>query len=145
MKTLVLLHVLLSGITFAVLVIAGFQAVLLAIQERWLRFASNGHFIQKLPPLITMEKLLFRTIIVGFVLLSVLLVTSFYAFHDLLWHNRLLLQKTILVLVAWVIFAVLLLGRFAWGWRGRKAIYGTFFGVLLLIVIYFGSQLMLEG
>jgi ABC-type uncharacterized transport system permease subunit len=92
-----------------------------------------------------MEKLLFQTIIIGFLLLSALLISSIYFFHPLLIGNVLLWQKTALVIMAWIIFAVLLMGRFFWGWRGRKAIYGTLLGVLLLIVIYFCSKLLLEG
>ena len=56
-----------------------------------------------------------------------------------------LLQKTCLVLIAWFIFALLLFGRKQWGWRGRRAIYWTLCGVILLAVIYFGSRLLMQG
>jgi ABC-type uncharacterized transport system permease subunit len=143
--TMMLFHLILAVLTSAVLIMAGFQAVLLAVQERWLRFRPDARFVQKLPPLMVMEKLLFRTILVGFVLLTVMLASSLYVFHAELWHNVLLLPKTILALSAWVIFAVLLLGRYFLGWRGRKAIYGTLAGVLLLLIVYLGSQLLLMG
>lgn len=139
-----LFHIALSLLTFSVLCMAGAQALLLAVQERLLRGRPRGGFLHQLPPLEVMESLLFKMIIAGFVLLSVLLGTSFYFFHAVLWTNQWLIHKTMLVLLAWVIFAVLLLGRYLRGWRGRKAIYGTLWGVLLLVVVYFGSKLMLQ-
>ncbi|PHH57313.1 cytochrome C assembly family protein [Coxiella burnetii] len=140
-----LVHVLLSIVTAGVLGVAGLQAILLAIQERLLRHRPHGVLIQKLPPLVSMEKIVFKTIAVGFLLLSFLLASSIYFFHEELWGNPFLWQKAILVVSAWVIFALLLMGRHFWGWRGRKAIYGTLCGVLLLILVYFGSKLLLEG
>ena len=141
---LALFHLWLSMITLAILCIAGLQAILLAIQERLLRLSPSDSFIQKLPPLVTMEKFLFQTIVVGFILLSLLLGSSFYEFHGLLWQH-LLWQKIVLVMIAWAIFVILLMGRYGWGWRGRKAIYGTFFGVLLVVIVYVGSQFIMEG
>lgn len=137
-----LFHILLSVITFAVMCMAGLQAILLAVQQRILRLKPAGTLLHKLPPLITMEKLLFQTIAIGFVLLSLLLVTSLYAFYAVLLRDSVILQKTVIVVVAWVIIGLLLLGRYLWGWRGRKAIYCTFSGVLLLLIVYFGSKLM---
>lgn len=141
----VAIHLTLSIITSVVLCVAGLTALLLAIQEHLVRVAPSGHIICRLPPLITMEKLLFQIIAVGFLLLSLLLITSIYYFHDLLIGHWLLWQKTMLVISAWIIFAVLLIGRYVSGWRGRKAIYGTLFGVLLLILVYCGSQFVLKG
>lgn len=137
-----LFHIVLSVITFAILCVAGLQAVLLAIQERTLRSKPAGTFIHKLPPLITMEKFLFQMIGVGFAFLSLLLVTSIYFFHSKMLHDIFLFQKTTLVISAWIIFAILLLGRYLRGWRGRKAVYCTLYGVLLLLIVYFGSKLI---
>lgn len=140
-----LFHILVSVFTFCVLCVAGLLAILLAIQERLLRFKSIGTMIQRLPPLESMETLLFQVNSLGFVLLSVVLVTSFYFYYPILFKHVVLLQKAITVIAAWVIFAVLLLGRYQWGWRGRKAIYSTLCGVLLLVVAYFTSKLALEA
>lgn len=136
-----LFHIFLSVITFAVMCVAGFQAILLAIQERVLRTKLGGTLLHKLPPLITMEKLLFQMLTTGFVLLSLLLATSLYSFHTILLSDAVILQKAVIVLAAWAIIGALLLGRYLWGWRGRKAIYCTLFGVLLLLIVYFGINL----
>ena len=137
-----LVHIVLSIITSAVLSLAGLQAIVLALQEYMVRVRPGARFIRHLPPLVDMEKLLFQTILSGFVLLSLLSVVSVYYFHHILMRNSMIFQKTVLVMWAWVIFATLLLGRALWGWRGRKAVYGTLCGVLLLVFVYFGSQLL---
>ncbi|MGB6977135.1 MAG: cytochrome c biogenesis protein CcsA [Gammaproteobacteria bacterium] len=137
-----LTHILFSVLTFSVLSVAGLQAILLALVERQLRSRPSSNVIQQLPALETMEKLLFQMIGLGFLLLTVLLGSSLYFYYPTLNDN--MLQKTILVIVAWVIFAWLLGGRYYLGWRGRKAIYGTLSGVLLLAIVYFGSQLFWE-
>ncbi len=138
-----LFHILLSILTFCVLCVAGLLALLLAVQEYLLRYKKLTGLLQKLLPLETMEVLLFQVVGLGFVLLSVLLVTSVYFYHAMLFQHILLMQKTLLVVLAWVIFAVLLIGRYRWGWRHRKAIYFTLIGVLLLFVVYFGSKFIL--
>lgn len=140
-----LFHILLSIITFCVLCVAGLLAILLALQEALLRRVQGTGFMEKLPPLESLERLLFQVMGFGFVLLSVLIMTSLYFYYDVLWHSVALLQKTLLAATTWIIFAILLLGRFAWGWRGRKAIYGTLIGVVLLFLAYFGSKIVLRA
>lgn len=135
-------HILLSALTFSVLCIAGLQAVLLVIQDQQLHNKYTSVWVQKLPALETMETLLFQIIAVGFLLLTLLIITSVYSFHQRVTLG--LIQKIILAVIAWIIFGLLLLGRHAFGWRGRKAIYGTLVGVLILIITYFGSILLTE-
>lgn len=141
----ILFHIFLSTITFCVLCVAGLLALLLALQDYLLRRKQGVGFVERLPPLESLERLLFQVNGLGFVLLSVLITTSVYFYYDILLHSVTLLQKTLLAAVAWVIFATLLLGRFAWGWRGRKAIYGTLIGVALLFLVYFGSKILLRA
>ena len=143
-QTSALFHIILSIITFCVLCFAGILAVALALQERILRINKSTWVVSKFMPLQSMELLLFQVISVGFILLSVLLLTSFYFYSELLFANVLLLQKTVLAVIAWLIFAILLVGRWQRGWRGRNAIQYTFIGVLLMVVVYFSSLFVLE-
>lgn len=135
------IHYFLAIVTLIVLMAAGLQALLLAWQERSLRKQINAPLLQNLPPLESMEKLLFRSLAIGFLLLTLLIVTGIYFFHNAVTVP--LLQKIILAIIAWVIFAILLIGRYYLGWRGRKAIYGTLVGALLILVIYLGSIILL--
>lgn len=140
-----LFHILLAVFTFCVLCVSGLLAVLLAMQERLLRYKKLSWLVRRLPPLEAMETLLFQTISLGFVLLSSVLVTSVYFYHGILFQRSDLIQKTVLVVSIWIIFAVLLIGRYVRGWRGKKAIYGTWVGVILMFVVYFGSKLLISA
>lgn len=135
-------HVALSILAVVVLTVAGLLALLLAFQERLLRSKQTGAWVQKLPPLESMETYLFIVNRCGFILLTAVLVTSFYFYHALLWQQPLLLPKTLLTLLAWLIFLALLLGRHWRGWRGPQAINSTLCGVILLIAIYLVSQIL---
>ncbi|MGB5735045.1 MAG: cytochrome c biogenesis protein CcsA [Thiohalocapsa sp.] len=136
------LHVLLSMLAYSLLTLASVQALLLAVQDRYLRKRRPGGFIRALPPLMTMEALLFEMIGVGFILLTLALLSGF-AFLDNMFAQH-LVHKTVLSVVAWMVFGGLLLGRRVWGWRGRKAIIWTLTGFAILILAYFGSKLVLE-
>ncbi len=136
------LHILLSILAYSLLVIAALQAILLAIQDRQLRNRHPGGLIRALPPLQTMESLLFQLIGVGFTLLTMALLTGFFFLEDIFAQH--LVHKTVLSLIAWLVFATLLWGHWRFGWRGRTAIRWTLGGFGFLMLAYFGSKLVLE-
>jgi len=136
------LHIVLSLVAYALLSIAVLQAGLLAIQEHHLRSRRPGGFIRALPPMQTMEQLLFQILTLGFVLLSLSLLSGFLFIDDLFAQH--LVHKTALSLFAWGVFAMLLWGRYRFGWRGRTAIYWTLAGFVFLMLAYFGSKVVLE-
>jgi ABC-type uncharacterized transport system permease subunit len=133
-----LIHILSAVAAFSVLSLAFFQALVLALQEGLLRKNYSGKMLNQLPPIESMEKTLFQMITLGFGLLTLVIVSSFYFFSHLFIQP--MLGKTVLVVGAWIIFGILLLGRYFFGWRGRNIVYQTVSGFVLLIVIYFGSQ-----
>jgi len=135
-------HILSSIIAFSLLSIAALQAILLAIQEQQLRNHPPKKFIHTLPPLQTMEALLFQMISTGLLFLSISLVSGFIFIDDLFAQH--LAHKTILALIAWITFTWLLIGRIKYGWRGQTAIKWTLVGFSLLLLAYFGSKLVLE-
>jgi len=135
-------HILLSIFSYSLLTIAALQALLLAIQTRHLRNRHPGGFIRALPPLQTMEVLLFRMIGLGYILLSLSLLTGATYIEDIFAQH--LVHKTVLSIAAWVVFATLLWGRWRFGWRGRTAVRWTLSGFVVLMVAYFGSKLVLE-
>ncbi len=136
------IHILSSIIAFSLLNIAAFQAILLAIQDHQLRKHNPKWFIQSLPPLQTMESLLFQMISMGMVFLSVSLISGFIFVEDLFAQR--LGHKTILSILAWIIFCGLLSGRSLFGWRGQTAMRWTLFGFAALLLAYFGSKLVYE-
>lgn len=136
------LHIALSLFSAGLLTLAAVQAVLLAAQDRLLHRHQLTHLARALPPVQTMERLLFQMIGIGFVLLSLTLLSGLWFIQD--WLAQHLAHKTILSVTAWLIFGALLWGRVRHGWRGRTAIRWTLSGYAVLILAYFGSKLILE-
>ncbi len=135
-------HILVSILAFSLLNIAALQALLLACQDFQLHRKRANWFVRSLPPLQTMEALLFQMIGVGFVLLSLSLASGFLFVENLFAQH--LVHKTVLSILSWLIFGVLLWGRRTFGWRGRTAIRWTLGGFAALALAYFGSKLVLE-
>lgn len=135
-------HILISVISYSLLTLAALQAILLAIQNKQLRNRHPGGFIRALPPLETMECLLFRFIGIGFLLLSISLLSAVPYTQNIVEQH--LIHKTVLSISAWIVFAILLWGRWRFGWRGRTAIRWTLSGFAVLMLAYFGSKLVLE-
>lgn len=136
------LHVLFSLLAYSLLTIAALQSLLLAYQHRQLKHHHPGGFLRGMPPLQTMEVLLFEVIWTGFTLLTLSLITGFL-FLDDFWAQH-LAHKTFFSIVAWVLFAVLLWGRHQLGWRGNVAIRWTLGGFASLALAYWGSKFVLE-
>lgn len=135
-------HILSSIVAFSLLNIAALQAILLAFQEQQLRTHPPKRFFKSLPPLETMESLLFQMIAAGLLFLTISLTTGFIFIEDLFAQH--LAHKTLLAIVAWITFSSLLIGRVNYGWRGQTAVKWTLSGFFLLLLAYFGSKLVLE-
>lgn len=135
-------HILISLLAYAMLTIAAVHALALAAQDRALRAHRPLSILQAMPPLRTMESLLFQLIGVGFALLTLALVTGGLFIQDLFAQH--LVHKTVLATFSWLVFGTLLWGRWQFGWRGRVAIRWTLAGMGVLVLAYFGSKLVLE-
>ena len=136
------LHAWCALLAYATLAIAALLAILLWVQERALRRRDFHRWLRVLPPLTELETLLFRTITVGFVLLTATLLTGMLFVHDLFGQH--LAHKTVLSIISWLIFGVLLFGRWRYGWRGRTAVFATLCAMLLLFLAFFGSQFVYD-
>lgn len=135
-------HILTSVVAYSILGLATLHAMLLSVQNSYLHRHQPGGVIRLLPPLRTMESLLFETIIIGFICLSVSLASGLIFLENMFAQH--LAHKTILSILAWLVFAVLLLGHWRLGWRGRTAIRWTLGGFISLVLAYFGSKFVLE-
>lgn len=135
-------HILLSLASYSLFTLAAIQAVVLAFQEKQLRKHQLTSVFRKLPPLQTLENGLFQLLTTGFLLLSTGLITGAIFINDLFAQH--LVHKTVLSLVAWWVFAVLLWGRYKHGWRGTTAVKWTLVGFFFLLLAYFGTKLVLE-
>ncbi len=141
-KTQIGIHIVISIVAYSLLSIAAVQAILLAIQDRHLHNQHPGGFIRTLPPLQTMETLLFQMIGLGFILYSLSLITGALFIENMFAQH--LVHKTVFSITAWLVFAILLWGRWQYGWRGKKAIRWTLGGFSAVLLAYLGSKLVLE-
>lgn len=97
-------------------------------------------------PLLTLERLTYRFVMAGFVLLSATLLAGYF-FGDALYghgHAWRWDHKAVFSVLAWVTFGILLLGRATLGWRGRRAVIVLYTGSALLVLAYVGSRFVLE-
>lgn len=136
------LHILIAILAYSLLTLAAVQALLLAVQDHRLRHRQPGGFLRGIPPLTAMESLLFQMLVVGFALLTITLISGLFFLEDIFAQH--LVHKTVLSVLAWGVFGVLLWGRWRFGWRGRTAIRWTLSGFSFLLLAYFGSKLVLE-
>jgi len=136
------LHVVFALIAYSVLSIAALLAILLWLQDRALRLRHFGGIVGLLPPLTLTESLVFQLIAVGFILLTLTLISGIL-FVDNLFAQH-LIHKTVLSIAAWAVFGALLFGRWRYGWRGRRAVRLTLIGMALLLLAFFGSRFVLE-
>lgn len=137
-----LVHILSSIVGYSLLSLAAAQAILLQLQENRLRNHSAGSKLQMLPPLQTMETLLFRLIGLGWLVLTVAIASGVLFIHDLLEQD--LAHKTIFSFLSWLMFGLLLFGRKKWGWRASTAVKWTLTAFILLVLGYFGSKFVLD-
>lgn len=144
------LHLVLAILSYSVLTIAAMQALLMATMDRRLHGDMHhertplGRFLDRLPPLLAMETVLFRLITAGFVLLTATLVSGLF-FSELIFGRPLRFDhKTVFTIAAWVVFGGLLAGRVFFGWRGRTALRWTLIGFVMLVLAYIGSKFVLE-
>lgn len=137
-----LLHAWCALLAYSTLAIAALLAVMLWLQERALRRREIRGWLRALPPLTELESLLFRTIAVGFALLTATLLTGVLFVDDFFAQH--LVHKTVLSVLSWLAFGALLVGRWRRGWRGPVAVRWTLAAMALLVLAFFGSQFVLE-
>lgn len=136
------LHAWLALLAYATLALSAVLAIFLWAQERALRRREFRGWLRTLPPLTELESLLFRSILVGFVLLTATLLTGMLFVENLLAQH--LVHKTVLSVLSWLAFGALLLGRWRRGWRGATAVRWTLAAMALLVLAFFGSKFVLE-
>lgn len=135
-------HIIFSILAYSVLTVAALQSVVLAAQDRMLKRHRLKGLPSVLPPLQTMEAMLFELIWVGFILLGLAIVSGAIYVDDLLAQH--LAHKTVFSVLAWVLFAILLWGRATLGWRSHTAIRWTLWAFGCLLLAYVGTKLVLQ-
>jgi ABC-type uncharacterized transport system permease subunit len=137
-------HFLMAMLAYSLFTLAALHAVLMAVAEKRLHRGRLTPLFAGLPPLLTMEALLFRLIHVAFVLLTLTLASGILFSETLFGKALPFNHKTVFAILSWLIFAALLAGRHLRGWRGRVALRWTLAGFGALLLAYVGSRFVLE-
>lgn len=135
-------HIVTSLLSYSLLSIAALNALVIALLHKLLHRHTGVAIIEALPPLVVMENVLFRLIGVGWIILSISLATGL-AFVDDMFAQH-LAHKTILSTISWLVFGLLLAGRWRYGWRGMRVVRMCLVGMVILLLAYFGSKAVLE-
>ncbi len=138
-------HILISLLSYALLTIAAIQALLYAYLESKIKSRTSPALLAALPPLETMEQLLFRLVGVGFILLSFTLISGALFSQEIFGQPFEFKHHTVLAVLGWLVFGTLLYKRFAQGLRGSKAVMWTIGGFLLIQLGYFGTKIISES
>jgi ABC-type uncharacterized transport system permease subunit len=135
-------HIILSVLAYCILAMATFQALLWSWQNHQLKQHKPTGAVRLLPPLQTMEQLLFEMLWFGVILLTLGIVVGFIFIDNIFAQH--LVHKTVLSIFALIVFSALLWGRHTLGWRGKTAVKWVLSGYSLLMLAYFGSKMVLE-
>jgi ABC-type uncharacterized transport system permease subunit len=138
------LHFLVAMLAYSLFTLAALHAILMAVTEKRLHRGRLTPLFAGLPPLLTMEALLFRLIHFAFGLLTLTLASGVLFSEQIFGKALTLNHKTVFAVASWLIFGALLFGRHRYGWRGRKALHWTLTGFAVLLLAYVGSRFVLE-
>ena len=142
--SLFMLHIGIAILAYSLFTFAALHALLMSIAQRSLHNKPTFIKLPSFPPLMVMETLLFRIITLGFILLTVTLISGMLFSEQIFAQPIQLNHKTIFSIASWLIYAALLFGHYYYGWRGTKAIRWTLSGFVLLLLAYIGSKFVLE-
>ncbi len=132
------LHWLLGIASYGLFGVAVLHAVMLSRAERQMRNADVGAAPAGMP-LLRLERLTYRFVAAGFIILSAALLLGAWFADPWRWDH-----KTVFSILGWFVFAGLLAGRHAFGWRGPVATRWLYAGAALLLLAYVGSRFVLE-
>lgn len=137
-------HMLMAFMAYGLFTIASLHAVLIALAEKHLHKAVPPRMLIGLPPLLTLEKLLFRMVEAGFIILTLTLFTGIFFSESIYGRPLPLTHMTVFGMASWLIYGALLAGRKIYGWRGRTAIFWTLAGFASLLLAYVGVKFVVE-
>jgi ABC-type uncharacterized transport system permease subunit len=137
-------HVGIALVAYALFVVVTLQALVTTGLEKRLHRGLPEATTGATPPLLTLERYMFRLLGVGFALLTLTLASGMLFSEEIFGKAVTLTHKNVFSVAGWLAFAVLLFGRWRYGWRGRTALKWILAGTLLLVLGYLGSKFVRE-
>ena len=139
------LHIAVALTAYAMLIVAGVQALLLIGVERRLHRGVAARGAAAMPPLLTLERFLFRLVGVGYALLTLTLLSGIVFSEELFGKPLTMTHKVVFSVLGWLAFGAVLVGRYRYGWRGKVALRWILAGSVLLLLAYIGSKFVFEA
>jgi ABC-type uncharacterized transport system permease subunit len=141
-------HIAVAFVAYALFIIAAVMAFMLMGLENRLHRRLLDPGSADLPPLLTLERFLFRLITAGFVLLTLTLASgmlfSEQIFGKPVTFGHQVGHKIVFSALSWLTFGALLWGRWRYGWRGRVALRWIIAGTAFVFLAYLGSKFVIE-
>jgi ABC-type uncharacterized transport system permease subunit len=137
-------HIAIALLAYAFLLVAAVTALLMNGLERRLHRGVSATDAESTPPLLTLERYMFRLVGVGFVLLTLTVGSGALFSEQLFGRPFTFTHKSVFTILAWLTFGALLAGRWRFGWRGRRAAKWIVTGSVLLVLAYLGTKFVLE-
>jgi ABC-type uncharacterized transport system permease subunit len=137
-------HVAVALVSYAMFLVAALQALILMGLERRLHRRMPDPDAAALPPLLTLERFLFRLVAVGFLLLTLTLASGMLFTEQLFGKPLMFTHKSVFSVLGWFTFGALLYGRWRYGWRGRVALRWIIAGTVFVFLAYLGSKFVVE-
>lgn len=138
------LHIAVAILAYALFTVAALHALLMLFLDKRLHAGTFDVLNNNLPPLLAIEKLLFRLLGFAFILLTATLISGVFFSENLFGKAFETTHKTVFAFMSWIIFGGLLAGHWKLGWRGKVAVRWTLIGFAMLLLSYVGSKFVLE-
>ncbi len=137
-------HIAVALVAYALFMVAALQALVLIGLEKRLHGRLPDPAAADLPPLLTLERFLFRLVTAGFVLLTFTLCSGMLFSEEIFGKPLVVSHKSVFSFLGWLTFGGLLWGRWRYGWRGRVALRWILAGTAFVFLAYLGYKFVLE-
>jgi ABC-type uncharacterized transport system permease subunit len=143
-ESLAAAHVAVALVSYAMFLVAAVLALVVMGLEKRLRHQLPDPAAAATPPLLTLERFLFRLVAVGFLLLTLTLASGMLFTEQLFGKPLTFTHKSLFSILGWLTFGALLWGRWRYGWRGRVALRWIIVGTSFVFLAYLGYKFVLE-
>lgn len=138
------LHVASALLSYSLFGLAALLSLLILLLNRRLRAHRISPLVSFLPPLLSLEKLMFQSMLAGFVLLTVSVGGGLLFSPEIFGKPLSLTHKSVFGALSWLVYAAILLLHRTRRWRGRTAALWSLVGFVCLMLAYVGSKFVLQ-
>ena len=137
------LHINIAILSYSLLTIGAILSIFILLFEKNLTTKILGSLTNNFS-LLSMEDFLFKIYWLGFILLSLTLLSGILFSNEIFGTTSTWNHKFIFSIMAWLTYSAMLFGRNQYGWRGKKAVIISLIAFIFLFLAYFGTKFVLE-